>query len=218
MSVWGVVVARVSHGAKSRLGGVLNPAQRQELALAMLADVLAVCTSAGAPLDHIVAVVDTPEAQALARSRLADALLDGGADMNMAATAGIRWATVRGARTVVVLPGDVPLLTVKDLQALVAAASAPRSVVIGASRDGQGTNALLLQPPTVISPSFGPPSVDRHARLAHAAGATTHVLDGLDLALDVDTPFDLARLADLPVGPRTADFLALSDLEAFTRI
>ena len=37
-------------------------------------------------------------------------------------------------------------------------------------RHGSGTNALLLDPPTVITPAFGPGSFARHAALAAAAG------------------------------------------------
>lgn len=186
--------------------------------MAMLEDVLNVCTSSAAPLDGVIAVVDTTEAELVARSYGAEPVADGGVDMNEAALSGLCAAKHHGADTVIVLPGDVPLLTVADLRTLIAESTAPRSVVIGASWDGTGTNALLLRPPDVIAPAFGPPSVDRHARLGQAAGASVQVLTRLGLALDIDTPADLATSADLPVGPRTATFLALSDLEAVTRI
>jgi 2-phospho-L-lactate/phosphoenolpyruvate guanylyltransferase len=204
---WVVVVARVGDGAKSRLGQVLDPAQRQALARAMLADVLAVCTSVDA-LDGVLAVLDTPEARTLACSLGVRAIHDPGGDMNAAAGAGLAAAQACGAQTAIVLPGDIPLLTVSDLEALVAAAAdAPYTVVIGASRDGLGTNALLLRPPDVIRPSFGPPSVERHVRLGDQAHAATHVLPHLGLAHDVDTPRDLSALADLSVGAHTARFL-----------
>ena len=61
-------------------------------------------------------------------------------------------------------------------------------------RHGSGTNALLLDPPTVITPAFGPGSFARHAALAHAAGATVRVRRLPSLELDVDTPGDLAAL------------------------
>src|SRR6478735_1725909 len=41
--VYAVVVARAGSGAKSRLSPVLSPAERHDLVLAMLADVLAAC-------------------------------------------------------------------------------------------------------------------------------------------------------------------------------
>ncbi|HEV7662086.1 MAG TPA: 2-phospho-L-lactate guanylyltransferase [Chloroflexota bacterium] len=198
-AVWAVVVARVGDGAKSRLQDVLTAEQRGTLALAMLADVLAVCAAAPA-LAGILAVVDTPAARDRAAASGATAVADpaaasGAGAMNAAVATGIAAAALRGARTVIVLPGDVPLLSVADLDALRAAAGgANEAVVVGTSRDGSGTNALLLRPPHVMAPAFGPPSVERHLALAYAAGAAVTRLEGLGLALDVDTPADLALL------------------------
>ena len=193
-AVWAVVVARVARGAKSRLAPVLDLGQRQSLALSMLADVLRVCAHA---THGVVAVVDDQSARLTAESYGAVVLDDPRpGDMNAAVRLGIATARAHGARTAIVLPGDIPLVSSADLERLLAAAeSAQRAVVVGASRDGQGTNALLLRPPDVIDPSFGPPSVDRHVRLGVAARACTHVLSDLDLALDIDTPADLATLA-----------------------
>jgi 2-phospho-L-lactate guanylyltransferase len=193
-SVWAVVVARVAHGAKSRLAPVLQPDQRRSLALSMLADVLRVCATT---LDGVVAVVDDDVAR-LEAERLGAIVLDDfdPGDMNRAVRRGLRMASLEGARTAIVLPGDIPLLSARDLEQLLAAADEQlRAVVIGASRDGLGTNALLLRPPDVIAPAFGPPSVERHVDLGLRAGAFTRVVSGLDLALDVDTPADLATLA-----------------------
>jgi 2-phospho-L-lactate/phosphoenolpyruvate guanylyltransferase len=204
--LWAVIVARVGNGAKSRLAGVLDPAQRRRLALAMLGDVVAVCRESAGLLEGVVAVVDEPAARCVAQRAGAVVVDDPTpADMNIAAARGILKALQFSARTVIVLPGDVPLISSHDLSALInAAAHERRAVIIGASRDGLGTNALLLRPPRVIDPAFGPPSVERHVRAGRVAGAVTRVESKLGLSLDVDTPADLAALADAPVGPRTA--------------
>jgi 2-phospho-L-lactate guanylyltransferase len=68
--------------------------------------------------------------------------------------------------------------------------------VIVPDRHGQGTNALLLTPPDVMAPAFGPGSFARHAARARAAGAAIRVADVSSLGLDVDTPEDLAALRD----------------------
>jgi 2-phospho-L-lactate guanylyltransferase len=216
--VWAVIVARVGPRAKSRLAAALEPDQRRQLALAMLADVLHICTSSAAPLSGVVAVVDDAAARQLAERHGALSVEDAGGDMNAAARLGLRAASAHAARTAIVLPGDIPLLSAADLQALLQAADdAPRAVVIGASRDGQGSNALLLRPADVIQPTFGPPSVDRHLRLGQSAGAVTHVVSNLGLALDVDTPQDLAALADLPVGQNTANALVRVSRQVLSR-
>jgi 2-phospho-L-lactate guanylyltransferase len=62
-------------------------------------------------------------------------------------------------------------------------------------RHGAGTNALLLSPPDVIEPSFGPGSCERHVSAARAGGVSCSVDPLASLALDVDTPKDLAELA-----------------------
>jgi 2-phospho-L-lactate/phosphoenolpyruvate guanylyltransferase len=208
--VWAVVVARVVNGAKSRLSPALDATQRRDLALAMLADVLDVCANAGPVLAGLVAVVDDPSAGAQAEQFGAVVVDDPTpGDMNAAVTLGLHAVRGLGAHTAIVLPGDVPRITVADLATLVgAAADASRAVVVGASRDGLGTNALLLRPVDVIAPAFGPPSVDRHLRAGQQAGALTRVQRDLSLALDVDTPADLAALAELPMSPHTARLLA----------
>jgi 2-phospho-L-lactate guanylyltransferase len=216
-AVWTVIVARVGNGAKSRLASILDPTERRDLALAMLSDVVSVSTSATDILTGVVAVVDDPEAADAARSLGALAIYDARPnDMNAAIARGLAYASDGGATTAIVLPGDVPLVTHADLQALLrAAGDASRAVVIGASRDGQGTNALLLHPIDVIAPAFGPPSVERHVGLAQAAGAQAHVLKGLDLSLDVDTPDDLRAVLERPTGRRAATIL--HELLAVTR-
>jgi 2-phospho-L-lactate guanylyltransferase len=209
-SVWAVIVARVGNGAKSRLAVALSATQRRELALAMLSDVIDVCAHARGVVAGTVAVVDSPDARLVVERGGAIAIADpGSGDMNAAVAVGLRAARDRGATTAVVVPGDVPLIAVSDFEALLdAAGAAPRAVIVAASHDGDGTNALLLRPPQVIVPGFGPPSLQRHVRAGLAAGALTLVRFDLRLALDVDTPADLATLQSSHPRPHTAAALA----------
>jgi 2-phospho-L-lactate guanylyltransferase len=219
-SVWIVVVARVGGGAKSRLAGRLNADQRRTLALAMLADVLDVCHQARGLVSGTLAVVDEPAARVVALRGGAVAMADPGVgDMNAAVAAGLAAVTKLGAKTVMIVPGDVPLISVADIRALLdSAGAASRAVVIGASHDGYGTNALVLRPAAVIAPAFGPPSVGRHVQLGLAAGAHTVVRAGLGLALDIDTPDDLQALPRERLGPHMAAIAAeLLEQQAFVR-
>ena len=102
---------------------------------------------------------------------------------------------------VLFLAADLPTVLPADIDALIAACP-PRGVAIARARDG-GTNGLVLRPPAVIVPSFGSPaSAAVHAALAGQAGARAVVVDRPRLALDLDTPDDLAAaLAGVGLEP-----------------
>jgi len=110
-----------------------------------------------------------------------------------AAQRGIDAAVERGAERVLLVPGDCPTLDPGELRRLLDGFP-DAGLVIVPDRHGSGTNALLLDPPTVIAPAFGPGSFARHAALAAAAGATPRVGRLPSLELDVDTPGDLEAL------------------------
>jgi len=110
-----------------------------------------------------------------------------------AAALGIRRALELGAERVLLAAGDCPLLTVAEVDALLARHSG-EGVVILADRHGTGTNGLLLCPPAAIPPAFGMGSRERHAELAHRAGVPWVVEEVAAFAFDVDTADDLAAV------------------------
>jgi 2-phospho-L-lactate guanylyltransferase len=206
-AVWALVIARTGGNAKSRLSPVLGVSERAELALAMLVDVLAGC--AGVRLSMILAVVDTPIGRAVAEARGAWALLDPGGGMNAAVEAGLRSAASAGAGTVLVLPGDIPLARPDDLRALLAAAGdSERAVIVAPDRAGVGTNALVVRPPGIIRPVFGPASAARHLAAGRLAGAVVGRAKLPTLGLDIDTPADLAALCEQRPGGATGQALS----------
>jgi 2-phospho-L-lactate guanylyltransferase len=151
-------------------------------------------------LDEIAVVTGDRTAESAARGHgvnvLADPVQQG---HSQAAQIGVRHALVHGFERVVLVPGDTPLLQPADIEGLLARSEPGVTVV--PDRHGTGTNALVLTPPEAIEPSFGPGSCARHVSLAQEAGVP-HRLDVVSaLALDVDTPGDLAELvAELEAG------------------
>jgi 2-phospho-L-lactate guanylyltransferase len=107
---------------------------------------------------------------------------------------GIEHAIEAGAARVLLVPGDCPALDPAELADLLDQPADERSITIVPDRHGIGTNALLLTPPNVIAPSFGPDSRARHEQAAAAAGARWSVEQVPTLLLDVDTADDLAAL------------------------
>jgi 2-phospho-L-lactate/phosphoenolpyruvate guanylyltransferase len=149
-------------------------------------------------VDGVVVVTADQEATSIAR-RTATVVYDGAQTGQSAATAiGIRHALDEGRRRVVLLPGDTPLIDPQELDELLARIAADAiEVGIVADRHGTGTNALVLTPPDVIAPAFGPGSCERHIAAAASAGVRHRVEHVPTIEHDVDTPADLAALASI---------------------
>jgi 2-phospho-L-lactate guanylyltransferase len=196
--------------AKTRLRSALDPAARGALAQAMVADVLDALLGSSA-LDAVVVVTNAAAVAKLAGAAGARVLSDPHeSGQSAAALVGIEWAIADGYERVLLVPGDCPALDGAAIDTLLRAAPAPPSVTAVADRHGEGTNALLLAPPQVIEPGFGPGSLERHRTRALASGAAWHTLELPGLLLDIDTAEDLAALRAVrsSAGPRTRAALA----------
>ena len=182
--------------AKSRLAGLLASGSRQAIAQAMFCDTLGSLKHVRG-LDGIVVVTGDREAEAATLGRGVQVLRDEAeAGHNAAAAIGIAHAQSGGYDRVLLVPGDAPLLDPAEVDRLLErCAAAAIGVAIVPDRHGTGTNGLLIAPPGGFAPSFGPGSRERHAEQARA-GELSHSVENLaSLALDVDTPDDLAALS-----------------------
>lgn len=183
--------------AKRRLEAELASGARRALAEAMFTDVLTALRRVPA-IDQVLVVSADVGAQRIAEGYGARALDDpaeGGQDLAVVRAAAV--ARELGATQVLCLAGDCPLIDPLELETLLGKPrTAERYAVVVADRHGTGTNGLLLSPPDVFEPRYGPGSFERHLELAQAAGVQTEVAEIASLALDVDTPEDLAALQE----------------------
>ena len=179
--------------AKQRLRQDLSPHDRRALVEAMFADAL-VALGRVPTLERIVVVSGDRVAQRIAGGYGATVVEDDERGHNTAAAIGIRILLEDEIERVLLVPGDCPLLSPDDLNALLRHPAGERSALIVPDRHGTGTNALLLTPPDVLTPSFGPDSRRRHEADASAAGVEAEIVELDSLALDVDTPDDLDAL------------------------
>jgi len=182
--------------AKQRLSAVLGGGSRQALAQAMFSDVLSALRHVEG-LEAIAVVTTDRTAESAVRGSSVMVLRDHeDAGQSAAASTGVQYALTAGFERVLLVPGDTPLLDPGELSDLLARADAAAlGAVVVPDRHGTGTNALLLRPPDVIDPSFGPDSLERHVSAARDAGVSCSVDPLPSLVLDVDTPEDLAELA-----------------------
>ena len=190
---WAVVPIRGLATAKSRLGANLDPDERTALVTELLRRTLRSTRDARRIAGTVVVTMD-PEAAGLATRFRAIGLVERAPGLNEAIEAARSVAMARGATAVLVLPADLPAVAPQHVDDLLAAAGereAPEPLVaVVPDRHGEGTNALLLTPPTIIRPAFGTGSRLVHAESAGRAGARFVEIDS-PLSLDLDTPADL---------------------------
>lgn len=204
MSTIAVLPVKRFDAAKQRLAAGIDDARRQELAGAMVADVLEAIGKART-IDRVIVVTGEPLAQELAAEAGAEVVPDPeDAGHVEAALAGIARAEVEGAERVVLLAGDCPLLDPRELDRLLTGVPG-RYVGIVPDRHGTGTNALLLSPPDAITPAFGEGSRDRHVEAARQAEIPFGIEELPSIELDLDTPGDVIALTrELEARPRRA--------------
>lgn len=212
--VWAVVPVKPLRGALRRLRPALDARVRRELQVAMLTDVLTACAGARR-LEGVLVVTSDPDAAALAAA-LARARVvpdhDPPRGMNAAVSRGLAAVAAEGAEAALVMTADLPLLHPDDIDAIVAAAPAGASVTIAPSHEGTGTNAMLLRPPGALAPRLGPDSFARHSAQAARRGLPLVRVDLRRVALDIDTPRDVAALIAAGGAGATVDMCARLDV------
>lgn len=174
---------------------------RRALAHAMFCDVLAACVLVG----HTRVVTPDERGATAAREAGAEVVADPGGGQGAAVQAGLEGVEPGG---ILVVNADVPCAVPHDLRSLLAATPIG-GVALVEALDGT-TNALSLPVPDAFAPLYGPGSSDRFRAHAASLGLEAVSVSVPNLAEDVDTMEDLARL-QLRAGPRTQ--ACLSDLE-----
>ncbi len=204
--IWAIVPAKLGTNSKERLAPALPPGKREELARAMLTDVLRALAGAAA-IDRCLVVSPDPAARPIAISSGAEFLAEEGAGgLNGSVEQAIHHASAGGASAVLVSMGDIPLLCSRDVLSAVGALPR-RGAVLVPSADGTGTNLTVVRPPDLLRPRFGPGSLSLHlAQKSDRLPILVHPL--ANAALDIDTPADLERFrSSAPKGSTSAALL-----------
>jgi 2-phospho-L-lactate guanylyltransferase len=206
--VWVVIPVKETSAAKQRLAPVLPADLRQALALAMLEDVLAAVAKVPG-LDGRLIVTTDPEAMRLAARYDCDSMTEDADLGHSEAVAAAVWRLVRDRRrTMLTVPGDIPLVTPEEIGQLIAAHRPPPSFTIAPSQDERGSNAILVSPPDAVPLRFGENSFFPHLASAEERGIVPSVVRLPGIALDIDNPADLAHFARLRSRTRAGRLLA----------
>jgi 2-phospho-L-lactate guanylyltransferase len=207
--------------AKQRLAGVLSAPERAQLFEAMVDDVLNALTAHPA-IDHVVICSRDRAAVWLARyyeveflheNQLHESQLHEGqlceqqasaygndaqcSGLNAVVNAAARRFAAQGATELMVVHGDLPLLTESDISAFVERHRAARgaAVTIAPDRRGSGTNLLAWRALPEFTARYGAQSFQRHSAQAKALQAELSVCDLAGARCDIDEPEDSLLLA-----------------------
>ena len=214
---WAVVPFRGRSG-KRRLAGLLDDEERGQLVHALLGDVLAAVL--GVPTVERVLVVaplgvdlaDVDDALIAGAARRVVLLPEraeadcGPSGLNPALAHAQSVAVEAGVSRLLIVPADLPLLRPSDVAALLGASAAlpsEQGVVIAPNAAEDGTNALVLAPPSCLSPRFGLHSFRAHVAQADQRGIPRATVRRPGLALDLDLPVDIVRLLESGLNGRT---------------
>jgi 2-phospho-L-lactate guanylyltransferase len=207
-----LVPAKALDQAKGRLAAILGEAERRELALAMLEDVLRALQSA-ASIDDVVVVSPDADVRALATQLGASAIEEPAnvRGINQALSFAPDSLEPKPDALVVVL-ADVPEIQVDDVED--ALSQLPeRGLVICPSHD-KGTGLLAMRPAGLVPFRFGALSFSLHKREAAAQKLPIEVVRAESLARDIDSPDDLRALLSQPGDTATHRLLARLDIGA----
>lgn len=201
-----IVPLNVLKKSKARLSPLLTPDERERLTVAMLKDILSALKKARRV--HSITVVSADKnARRISRSFGVGFLWEGKRrGLNKGVKLAIRKSERRGASAVLVIHADLPRVKPREIDKFLEQ-SQGYSVALTPSKEGAGTNALLMNPPQVINPVFGKDSFRKHLWLARERSAPSKVSRFKGIGFDVDKPRDLIALTRRPPRNETGRFL-----------
>jgi 2-phospho-L-lactate guanylyltransferase len=161
----------------------------------MLEDVLETVNSTKHPHETVVISKD-PTVSKIAKNFEVAYLKERKTGLNKAVSEAVDWCVEMGAASVLVLPADIPSVMPTELERIFTLGE-KASMVISSSRNGKGTNALLLTPPNVSPTFYGPHSFQRHIKEAKKLKISCRRYRSPGLALDIDTIEDLTYFVSL---------------------
>ncbi|MFN2137076.1 MAG: hypothetical protein ACK2UK_14040 [Candidatus Promineifilaceae bacterium] len=216
MDVWAVIPVKSLATSKGRLAHLLLPEQRLQLMQALLQHVLAVAGDTPGIVQTVV-ISDDLQVRRIAESRGALALAEPSPpDLNGAVAYACDHVAALGGQAALILPADLPFVTVPDLALMVATGQegeqhdtqggyvtaqefapslAPSNggrpvVAICGDRHGEGTNGLLLRPVVDFTFHYGPQSMQKHIAEALQRDYRVRLVSAPGLQFDLDTEAD----------------------------
>jgi len=190
-NIHAIVPVNVPNGSKRRLSRRLDANQRASLTITMLINVLSALKRSSS-ISSVTVVCADREVQPVVEGFGAAFLWEGRRrGLNPALDLAMR--EVPSDSSVLIIHADLPLVTSFDVDSLVRRAG-NCSLALAPSKDGRGTNAILMRSPNMIRLAFGNGSFHRHYALARKMKLALRIVRVHGVAFDVDDEQDLDDL------------------------
>ncbi|MEM3727239.1 MAG: 2-phospho-L-lactate guanylyltransferase [Candidatus Bathyarchaeia archaeon] len=212
MKVYAIIPVKELSKSKTRLSLILNPKERETLTLMMFKDVLNALHSSKRIKKIIVVSSDLAILKLYKRFGFKPLMETNEGNLNLALNEAIQFSLNEGAQAVLIMPSDIPLVKAEDIHALINNCSGKSSIIISPSKRMDGTNALLLHPPTILNVAYGENSFNIHVEKALKTKAQLKIIALPRIALDIDIIEDLRDLIKFGDGTLTKNFLINSGL------
>lgn len=197
MTIWAIIPVKPLRDGKSRLSHILSANKRAQLTSDILSETLSILNQVP-DIYRTLVVSRDPSVLKIARQHLAFTFSEGKKQgLNEALARAVHVATAQGATSVLILPSDLPLLTIGDVETLIEGTKASLNgnghkhmMAICPDRAYDGTNALYLTPPFGFQFYYGPQSYDAHIKEAQRLGMESRVVYTPGVRFDLDTEED----------------------------
>ena len=193
MIPWLLIPVKSLEAGKGRLDGALKPAYRRRLNEFFLRRILK--TAGKFPgRDRTVVISGCGDVLRIAEAYGAKPIRQRPENgLNSAVTQGVAKLRRIGAKNILLIACDEPLVRPVDLRDIIRRGEKLNQIVICPDKHGTGTNALYLPSGAPMRFRFGKDSLSKHVREALLSGLAPYVYFNERIALDIDTPADLIR-------------------------
>ena len=183
---------------KRRLSEYFGTVHLQQLVAAMLQDTLQALTQAQG-LSRIIIVSNDQYAQELAAQLHVEHRFepDNCSGLNEVVTATAASLQQEGVESLLVVHSDLPMLSVAELEQLISqhnGMNGDKNLSIVPDKNQQGSNCLLISPPTALPFCYGENSYSLHSAAAQANNIAIATVTLAGASCDIDYPEDIDAL------------------------
>lgn len=197
MNIWAVIPKKPIREAKSNLAEILTQDEQQQLAWSLFQHTITQLTDWHRLQGILVISADQTYLKACDQTRIHFLQEDQPNEINTSLNFAIRHLTEKKPDAILVIRGDLPLLSKEALLPLIEQTPIPGIGIVG-DRHQRRTNILLASPPNILPFCFGENSFMHHQLIAQERNVPTHITLSAPLSLDIDTPADFLFFKKLP--------------------